>query len=94
MAKYWSDAVTFKNIQVLEVVNTSDFLDFTKWSNEEVIVLKKPVTSIIPPKLIAQMISHIVFNIPDIPPVDTRLSTLELPVLISTSTVMAFITDM
>ena len=28
--KYWSDAVTLKNKQVLEVVSTNDFLDFTK----------------------------------------------------------------
>ena len=82
MAKYWSDAVMLKKIHVPVVVATSDAVFVANFISALEILLKKPEASITPPKHMAQIISHTVFNIPNIPPV------LRSPLIISLSVVI------
>ena len=68
----------FRKRQVPEVVRNKDFLELTKFIRELVIIAKNPVFSIMPPKLIAQIINQIVLSIPDIPDVEIKSLTAKL----------------
>ena len=43
-------------------------VDFAIFNNDKLIVFKAPIASITPPKIIAHITSHIVSNMPLIPP--------------------------
>ena len=68
IAKYWSLAVTFKTIQLAVVLKNKPKTELAMLSIALLILAKAPMASIIPPKTMAQMISHTVPNIPCMPP--------------------------
>ena len=58
----------------------SDPVDLAKTTMEFVILVNRPHASITPPKLIAHMMSQIVFSIPNIPLVAKRSLTMAFSV--------------
>ena len=90
MAKYWSEAIAFKPIQLTTVLKNNPKIEVASFNNSLVILAKAPMASIVPPKTIAQQIRKIVHNIPFIPPALNNSFNLILSVTISVSTKMAF----
>lgn len=79
---YWSAVTIFKNKPEHTVDATMPTLRFIKRRNTDVRLSSIPLAVMEPPKHMAQMISQIVFIIPAIPRVATKLFKASLPVSI------------
>jgi hypothetical protein len=79
---YWSAVTIFKNKPEHTVDATMPTLRFIKRRNTDVRLSSIPLAVMEPPKHMAQMISQIVFIMPAIPRVATKLFKASLPVLI------------
>ena len=82
MDMYWSAVTIFKNKPEHTVDATMPTLRFIKRRNTDVRLSSIPLAVMEPPKHMAQMISQIVFIMPAIPRVATKLFKASLPVLI------------
>lgn len=82
MDMYWSAVTIFKNKPEHTVDATMPTLRFIKRRNTDVRLSSIPLAVMEPPKHMAQMISQIVFIIPAIPRVATKLFKASLPVSI------------
>ena len=79
---YWSAVTIFKNKPEHTVDATMPTLRFIKRRNTDVRLSSIPLAVMEPPKHMAQMISQIVFIMPAIPRVATKLFNASLPVSI------------
>ena len=79
---YWSAVTIFKNKPEHTVDATMPTLRFIKRRNTDVRLSSIPLAVMEPPKHMAQMISQIVFIMPAIPRVATKLFKASLPVSI------------
>ena len=85
--------MTLKNKQVQAVVAMTEPVLSAYCMMDWLIFFRAPLASITPPKHIAQIISHIVFNIPYIPPEESKSFIISLEVLILVSEPLALIMD-
>lgn len=80
MEIYWSAVQMLRNSPDATVDVTSPTVRFIKRRNTEVMLPNIPLAAIAPPKHMAQRISQIVFIMPDMPRVATRLFSSGFPV--------------